>query len=82
MRKRINSVALCSSNNYRASRHAHEEHVEMLRRNHEDNKKYLMEVAESIKVKVTITYTEVCIFGKWIKLDGANPDHFKGFKLR
>lgn len=48
MRKRINRVALCSSENYVASRKAH---VEMLKENRVTHSEYLTTVVRTVEVK-------------------------------
>lgn len=42
-RKRFNRAAICSSYNYKASKKAH---VDFLRENHEENREFLLEIAE------------------------------------
>lgn len=79
-RKRFNSVAICSSYNYEASRRAHRLMLEI---NHNVNKDFFLEVQQRVvisnKPKV---YTEVKIFGKWVSLDGRSTESFEGFELR
>lgn len=80
-RKRINATAICSSANYVASRRAHREHINMLKRNHEENKDILQKALE-IDIEVRITFTQARVFGKWIDINPEDIDKFKGFELR
>lgn len=79
MRKRFNAVAICSSDNYEASRKAH---YNMLQRNHEDNKEFFEEVQRRVVVTTPSKPKEVKIFGKWIPLSGKDPKSFEGFEMR
>lgn len=76
MRKRINPRCVCSSENYRGSRKAH---LLSLRLNHEANEKHLKEITKDVVVEKH--YTEVKVFGKWIKITGP-IEKYKGFELR
>lgn len=86
-RKRINTAAICSSENYESSKRAHSRYVntkyEELLLGHEERAKCLKKYLESpVEVEITITYTEVCIWGKWVPLGDRDPESFKGFKMR
>jgi hypothetical protein len=84
-RKRINSTAICSSANYVASRGAHREHINMLKRNHEENKDILQKALGTdieVRVEVKVTFTQARVFGKWIDINPKDIDKFNGFKLR
>lgn len=80
-RKRINATAICSSANYVASRRAHREHINMLKRNHEENQDLLNEIL-SMDIEVRVTFTQARVFGKWIDINPEDIDKFKGFELR
>lgn len=79
-RKRINTCAICSSFNYKASKKAHRLMLEI---NHVENMNFFLEVQQRVvisnKPKV---YTEVKIFGKWTSLDGRDAKSFEGFEMR
>lgn len=79
-RKRINTCAICSSFNYRASKKAHRLMLEI---NHVENMDFFLEVQQRVvisnKPKV---YTEVKIFGKWVSLENRSSESFIGFELR
>lgn len=86
-RRRIKATAICSSANYVASRGAHREHINMLKRNHEENREFLQKALEieidiEVKVEVKITFTQAKVFGKWIDINPEDIDRYKGFKLR
>lgn len=84
-RRRINATAICSSANYVASRGAHREHINMLKRNHEENKEILQKALEidiEVRVEVKVTFTQARVFGKWIDINPEDIDRYKGFKLR
>ena len=84
-RRRINATAICSSANYVASRGAHREHINMLKRNHEENKDILQKALEidiEVRVEVKVTFTQARVFGKWIDINPEDIDRYKGFKLR
>lgn len=84
-RKRINRAAICSSANYDASKKAHREHINMLKRNHEENKDILQKALEidiEVRVEVKVTFTQARVFGKWIDINPEDIDRYKGFKLR
>ena len=78
-RKRINTCAICSSFNYKASRKAHRLMLEI---NHRENQDFFIEVQQRIVISKPKVYTEVKIFGKWTSLDGRNAESFVGFELR
>lgn len=84
-RKRINATAICSSANYVASRRAHREHINMLKRNHEENQDLLNEILSmdiEVRVEVKVSFTQARVFGKWIDINPEDIDKFKGFELR
>lgn len=79
-RKRINATAICSSANYVASRRAHREHINMLKRNHEENHELLEGILAEVKVEVT--FTQAKVFGKWININPQDLHRYEGFELR
>ena len=78
-RKRINTCAICSSFNYKASRKAHRLMLEI---NHVENMNFFLEVQQRVVISKPKVYTEVKIFGKWISLDGKDAKSFEGFEMR
>lgn len=80
-RKRINATAICSSANYVASRGAHREHINMLKRNHEENQEFLQKALE-IDIEVKVTFTQAKVFGKWIVINPQDLHRYEGFELR
>lgn len=79
-RKRMNARAICSSENYVASRKAHRLMLEI---NHLENAEFFIEVQQRVViVDRPKVYTQVKIFGKWVNLDGRDYNSFIGFELK
>lgn len=79
-RKRMNARAICSSENYVASRKAHRLMLEI---NHLENEEFFIEVQQRvIIVDRPKVYTQVKIFGKWINLEDRDITSFTGFEFK
>lgn len=76
MRKKIRANCICSSADYSGSRRAH---LVSLQINHEKHIEHIREMTKDIVVEKH--YTEVKVWGKWIKINGP-IERYEGFELR
>lgn len=71
--KRPRISRICSSSNYTASRHAHQEYI---REEHEKNKNLITEIT-----KVTVVKRYVMCFGKQIEITAEEAYKLKTIKI-